>query len=60
MGFKFHLVDNDLDPRVNFRNIKSIGDSANGKHFDIVQEDSKSVRHARDKNDLLFPKTPYP
>jgi|TARA_R100000081_G_C4820573_1_gene179536 hypothetical protein len=58
VGFKFHLVDIDLDPGVNFRNIKSIGDSANGKHFDIVQEDSKSVIHEPDKNDLLFP-TPY-
>ncbi len=59
VGFKFHLFDVDLNPGVSFRTIKSIGDSADGgKHFNIVQENSVSVIHETDKNDLLFP-TPY-
>ena len=58
VGYKFHLFDIDLDPGVNFRNIKSLGDSATGKHFNIVQENSVSVLHETNKNHLLFP-TPY-
>ena len=58
LGYKFHLFDIDLDPGVNFRNIKSLGDSNSGEHFNIVQENGVSVLYETNKNHLLFP-TPY-
>ena len=58
LGYKFHLFDIDLDPGVNFRDIKSLGDSASGKHFNILQENGKSVLYETNKNNLLF-ELPY-
>lgn len=57
-NYKFHLFDIDLDPGVNFRNIKSIGDSADTSYIDITQENGVSVLYETNKNHLLFP-TPY-
>ena len=54
-AYRFHLMDIDLNDGINFRNIKSIGDSSdNGNFFNIVQEDSKTVLYETEKNSLLF------
>lgn len=53
-GYKFHLFDIRMDAGKNFRNVQSIGDSADDIHFNITQENSKSVLYETNKNDLLF------
>ena len=57
-GYKFHLFDIRPNAGVNIRDVKSIGDSATGFHFNITQENSKTVLYETNKNDLLF-ELPY-
>lgn len=57
-GYKFHLFDINPNSGINFRDIKSIGDSASSTYFNITQENSKSVLYETNKNNLLF-ELPY-
>jgi hypothetical protein len=53
-NYRFHLFDIDLDPGINFRNVQSLGDSADTSYFNITQENSKSVLYETEKNTSLF------